>query len=229
MIRFFKRLIGFAVCIVVALALVRFGPTLWQRVFVVDTQWISERFSETLREKNELVVYEVEVTGQETVSQDAWLLGTVQKVEMPYTFQMSFTVNLSQAVVSALDGAVEVRLPMPSPAYPKLTVNEDEVKDACSPNTARMSNTRPEPGTLRCITCNRCSNPCSSRAAGEAAARLSWSGRTALGRRQRSWPPYSASARAARQRQRRLAAASVFANISQLFHTYLQSMKKALQ
>ena len=49
MIRFFKRLIGFAVCIVVALALVRFGPTLWQRVFVVDTQWISERFSETLR------------------------------------------------------------------------------------------------------------------------------------------------------------------------------------
>ena len=128
MIRFFKRLIGFAVCIVVALALVRFGPTLWQRVFGVDTQWISERFSETLREKNELVVYEVEVTGQETVSQDAWLLGTVQKVEMPYTFQMSFTVNLSQAVVSALDGAVEVRLPMPSPAYPKLTVNEDEVK-----------------------------------------------------------------------------------------------------
>lgn len=128
MIRFFKRLIGFAVCIVVALALVRFGPTLWQRVFVVDTQWISERFSETLREKNELVVYEVEVTGQETVSQDAWLLGTVQKVEMPYTFQMSFTVNLSQAVVFALDGAVEVRLPMPSPAYPKLTVNEDKVK-----------------------------------------------------------------------------------------------------
>lgn len=128
MIRFFKRLIGFAVCIVVALALVRFGPTLWQRVFGVDTQWISERFSETLREKNELVVYEVEVTGQETVSQDAWLLGTVQKVEMPYTFQMSFTVNLSQAVISALDGAVEVRLPMPSPAYPKLTVNEDKVK-----------------------------------------------------------------------------------------------------
>lgn len=66
-----------------------------------NTQWISERFSETLREKNELVVYEVEITGQETVSQDAWLLGTVQKVEMPYTFQMSFTVDLSQAVVSA--------------------------------------------------------------------------------------------------------------------------------
>lgn len=128
MIRFAKRLTGFAVCIVLALVLVRFGPTLWERVFGADTQWLSERFSETLHEKNELVVFEVEVTGQETVSQDAWLLGTVQKVEMPYTFQMSFTVDLSRAVVSALDDAVEVRLPSPAPAYPKLTVNEDEVK-----------------------------------------------------------------------------------------------------
>ena len=129
MIRFIKRLIGFAACIVLALVLVRFGPALWVRVFGGgNTQWISERFSETLREKNELVVYEVEVTGQETVSQDAWLLGTVQKVEMPYTFQMSFTVDLSRAVVSALDNTVEVRLPSPAPAYPKLTVNDDEVK-----------------------------------------------------------------------------------------------------
>ena len=129
MIRFAKRLIGFAACIVLAMVLVRFGPTLWIRVFGGgNTQWISERFSETLREKNELVVYEVEVTGQETVSQDAWLLGTVQKVEMPYTFQMSFTVDLSQAVVSALKDTVEVRLPSPAPAYPRLTVNDDEVK-----------------------------------------------------------------------------------------------------
>lgn len=129
MIRFIKRLIGFAACIVLALVLVRFGPALWVRVFGGgNTQWISERFSETLREKNELVVYEVEVTGQETVSQDAWLLGTVQKVEMPYTFQMSFKVDLSRAVVSALDNTVEVRLPSPAPAYPRLTVNDDEVK-----------------------------------------------------------------------------------------------------
>lgn len=129
MIRFAKRLIGFAACIVLAMVLVRFGPTLWIRVFGGgNTQWISERFSETLQEKNELVVYEVKVTGQETVSQDAWLLGTVQKVEMPYTFQMSFTVDLSQAVVSALEDTVEVRLPSPAPAYPRLTVNDDEVK-----------------------------------------------------------------------------------------------------
>ena len=51
MIRFAKRLIGVAACIVVALVLVRFGPTLWVRIFGGgNTQWISERFSETLRE-----------------------------------------------------------------------------------------------------------------------------------------------------------------------------------
>ena len=42
------------------------------------------------------------------MTQDAWLLGTVQKVEMPYTFRMSFTVDLSLAVVSALDDGEEI-------------------------------------------------------------------------------------------------------------------------
>ena len=129
MIRFAKRLIGFAACIVVALVLVRFGPTLWVRIFGGgNTQWISERFSETLREKNELVVYEVEITGQETVSQDAWLLGTVQKVEMPYTFRMSFTVDLSRAQVVANGNTIEVHVPSPQPGYQKLIVDESKVK-----------------------------------------------------------------------------------------------------
>ena len=127
--KFIKRLFGFVVCLALAVALVRVGPYVYERLFGgADTQWISEQFSQTLREKNELVVYEVEVTGQETVTQDAWLLGTVQKVEMPYTFRMSFTVDLSLAVVSALDDGVEVRVPPPVAAYPKLIVQEDQVR-----------------------------------------------------------------------------------------------------
>ena len=127
--KFIKRLFGFVVCLALAVALVRVGPYVYERFFGgADTQWISEQFSQTLREKNELVVYEVEVTGQETVTQDAWLLGTVQKVEMPYTFRMSFTVDLSLAVVSALDDGVEVRVPPPVAAYPKLIVQEDQVR-----------------------------------------------------------------------------------------------------
>mgnify|MGYP006994494026 CR=1 FL=1 len=100
--KFIRKL--FTVILLAALVFtgIRFGPALYARIFGGgNVQWISERFSETLKEKNHLVVYEVETTGQETVTQDAWLFGTVQKVVVPYTFQMSYTVDLSRAAVSA--------------------------------------------------------------------------------------------------------------------------------
>ncbi|MEF9878635.1 MAG: DUF4230 domain-containing protein [Clostridia bacterium] len=124
-----KRTSLCVVCVALALVLVRFGPNLYARIFGNgNTVWISERFSETLKEKNNLVVYEVETTGQETVSQDAWLIGTVQKVVLPYTFHISFTVDLSQAKISLAGNTVEVRVPSPVASYHKLTVNEDKMK-----------------------------------------------------------------------------------------------------
>lgn len=127
--KFFKGLFRLILCLALVFVLVRFGPYLWERVFgASNTQWISQRFSETLREKNELVVYEIETTGQETVSQEAWLLGTVQKVEMPYTFRMSFTVDLSRAQVVANGNTIEVHVPSPQPGYQKLIVDESKVK-----------------------------------------------------------------------------------------------------
>lgn len=127
--KLFKRLFLIVLCVAFAFVLVRFGPNIYERLFGGgNTKWISERFSETLKEKNELVVYEVETTGQETVSQDAWLIGTVQKVEMPYTFNMSFTVDLSLAQVSAEGNTITVRVPAPMPGYAKLTVDEAKMK-----------------------------------------------------------------------------------------------------
>lgn len=127
--KFIRKL--FTVILLAALVFtgLRFGPALYARLFGGGSvQWISERFSETLKEKNHLVVYEVETTGQETVTQDAWIFGTVQKVVVPYTFQMSYTVDLSRAAVSAAGSEVQVRVPAPVPGYQKLTVNEDEVQ-----------------------------------------------------------------------------------------------------
>ena len=127
--KFIRKL--FTVILLAALVFtgLRFGPALYARLFGGGSvQWISERFSETLKEKNHLVVYEVETTGQETVTQDAWIFGTVQKVVVPYTFQMSYTVDLSRATVSADGSEVQVRVPAPVPGYQKLTVNEDEVQ-----------------------------------------------------------------------------------------------------
>lgn len=127
--KFIKKL--FAVILLAALVLVgiRFGPNIYSRLFGGgNVQWLSERFSETLKEKNQLMVYEVETTGQETVTQDAWLIGTVQKVVMPYTFQMNFTVDLSKAKVSVNGNVIEVRVPSPVAGYQKLTVDEATMK-----------------------------------------------------------------------------------------------------
>ena len=107
-----------------------FGPQISDLLFdtSTETKWLSERFSETLKEKNDLVVYEAEITGQETITQDAFLFGTVQKVEMPYTFNMSFSVDLSKAAVSSEGNTISIRVPGPRASYYKLTVNDENMK-----------------------------------------------------------------------------------------------------
>jgi hypothetical protein len=118
-------------CLAIAFLAIRFGPDLYRRFFGDgNTTWVSERFSEEMDEKNELVVYQATLTGQETVSQDAWILGTVQKVTIPYSFSMSFSVDLSRANVSVdvASDAIVVRLPSPKASYYKLSVDEDQVQ-----------------------------------------------------------------------------------------------------
>lgn len=127
--KFLNHLLRLIFCLALAVGLVRFGPNIYMRICgEQNARWFSERFTEALREKNELVVYEIETTGQETVSQDAWLIGTVQKVELPYTFQMSFTVDLSQATIAVNENRIEVHVPSPKPGYQKLTVDDNQVK-----------------------------------------------------------------------------------------------------
>ncbi len=126
-----KRLLIVLICLVLAFLAIRFGPTVYRRFFGDgNTTWVSQRFSEEMAEQNELVVYEATLTGQETVSQEAWLLGTVQKVTIPYSFSIRFAVDMSLATVkvdTATDTIV-VRLPSPVAKYPKLTVDEAQVQ-----------------------------------------------------------------------------------------------------
>lgn len=127
--RFFKFASGLLAGILIAFAAVHLGPAFCVRLFGdQNTQWISERFSETLLEKNELIVYNVETTGQETVTQDAWLIGTVQKVTMPYNFQLNYTVDLSLAEVATSENKITVTIPLPVAGYHKLTVDEENVQ-----------------------------------------------------------------------------------------------------
>lgn len=125
----FKRIVRTVLCIALASGLLALSPSLVQRLFGKgNAEWLSERFSTVLREKNELVVYEIEITGQETITQDAWLIGTVQKVEIPYTFRLRYAVDLSSAFVEAKEDSVVVHLPRPQAKYPQLIVDEEKVR-----------------------------------------------------------------------------------------------------
>ena len=129
--RFFRALFLVVLCLAIAFVAVRFGPNLYRRFFGNgNTTWISERFGEELKEKNELIVNEVKLTGQETVQQNAWLIGKVQEVLIPYTYTLSYTVDLSLADVQVNDigDTITVRLPSPMAKYAKLTVDESTVQ-----------------------------------------------------------------------------------------------------
>lgn len=129
MIKWLKKTMLFLVCVVFTALGIRFGPNLYVQFFGnPQSQWISETYTQNLRERNELVVYELEVTGQETFTQDAWLIGTVQKVEMPYTFTMAFVIDMTQANVVVEGSEIEVRVPAPQARYPKLVVDEERMR-----------------------------------------------------------------------------------------------------
>ena len=140
--RIFKSLVTLVVCAALVAGGVLFGPQLYRLLFGgANATWVSERFSETLSEKRELVVLEKTITGQETVSTDAWLLGTVQQVVLPYAFSANFAVDLQQAAVSydTAANAIQVVLPAPTVTYYKLTVDEESVEkhDLLYPLTAQ--------------------------------------------------------------------------------------------
>lgn len=129
--RVFKTLLTLVLVAALAAAGVLFGPQLYRLLFGgANATWISERFSEELLTKRELVVLEKTITGQETVSTDAWLIGTVQEVVIPYSFSVGFSVDMSQAVVRYDEekNVIQVLLPAPVVAYYKLVVDESNVE-----------------------------------------------------------------------------------------------------
>lgn len=129
--KLFRTIITLLVCAALIAGGALLGPRLYGLLFGgANARWVSERFSQQLTEKRELIVLEKTVTGQESVSTDAWLIGTVQRVTVPYTFTASFSVDMRQASVG-FDGdtqTIQVTLPAPVVSYWKMTVDEDAVE-----------------------------------------------------------------------------------------------------
>lgn len=91
-------------------------------------KWLSVCFSETLKEQNELIVYNGEKTGIEIYQRNAPIVGTIQEVEMPYTFSFEFSVDLSKAVVDVSGKDVTVHVPGPRLYNYKMTVVDSDVE-----------------------------------------------------------------------------------------------------
>lgn len=91
-------------------------------------KWLSVTFSETLKEQNELLVYTGEKTGREIYQRNAPIVGTIQEVELPYTFSFDYSVDLSRAQVEVNGKIVYVRVPGPRLRDYKLTIVDNEVE-----------------------------------------------------------------------------------------------------
>ena len=127
--KFMKRMLGMTLLVAVTLLALSVGPHLLTRFLSADnTQWISERFSQELKVQNELVVLETTITGKEVARLEAWLVGTVQEVQIPYSYSISFSVDLSQSVVQSAGNTIEVILPSPRAVFSKLLVDEPNVQ-----------------------------------------------------------------------------------------------------
>ena len=106
----------------------------------IGVKWLSVTFSETLKEQNELVVYTGEKTGREIYQRNAVIVGTVQEVELPYTFSFDYSVDLSRAEVEVNGRVIYIRVPGPRLRDYKLTIMDNEVERRgpllyLSPNT----------------------------------------------------------------------------------------------
>ena len=133
--KLFKRI--FAVVLLAALALVgvRFGPAIYNRLFGNGgMSFVSERFEATLTKRNRMDVCHVSIPGVETVSQDA-ILYTAWAYEIPYTFHLTYFVELSTAEVRAEDrnddgvnDVVRVYVRAPYADQAELIVDESQVK-----------------------------------------------------------------------------------------------------
>lgn len=124
-----KRILILFVLLVLVAVGYRFWPFIGAHLFSNTTAfWISEKLSESISKQNELLVLDVETTRIETVTKEAWLIGAVQRVEIPYTFSMHYSVDMNKANIVVDGTTVIIHVPNPQPGYQRLVVDEANMK-----------------------------------------------------------------------------------------------------
>ena len=133
--KLFKRIFIAALLVALVLAGVYVGPRLY-RLLTGDggIGFVSQRFEATLSKQNRMDVCGVSAPGVEVISQDA-ILYKAWTYEIPYTFQMTYYVELSTAAVRAEDcngdgvnDVIRIYVRAPYADKAELTVQESRVK-----------------------------------------------------------------------------------------------------
>lgn len=126
--RMIRRILMLLVAVLLVFMIVRYWPYLYSRFFGDSTNYVSERFSEVVKEQNRMEVCSITITGQETASLDAFILGTVQQVVIPYSFTVGYFVDYDKATITSEGSTITIAVPEPYADYHKLTVDEANVK-----------------------------------------------------------------------------------------------------
>ncbi len=126
--RWIRRILLWAIIIAVVALGVRYWPYIYNRLFNGNTVWVSQRFSEELKEQNRMQVFTATLTGEETVSVEAIIFGSIQKVQVPYSFDIGFFTDCDKAVCAAEGNTVVLYLPAPYADFYKLSVDRAQVK-----------------------------------------------------------------------------------------------------
>lgn len=110
-----------------------FGPELYNRLYEDNGIWISEKFTEEMKKTAELKVFQDTQTGVKTYTKGFEIFGKkveTRKIEIPYTFYMDFTVDLTNAKVTVEDKAIRIAVPAPQVNAYTVTFNDEDIKQS---------------------------------------------------------------------------------------------------
>ena len=110
-----------------------FGPELYNRLYEDNGIWISEKFTEEMKKTAELKVFQDTQTGVKTYTKGFEIFGKkveTRKIEIPYTFYMDFTVDLTNAKVTVEDKVIRIAVPAPKVNAYTVTFNDEDIKQS---------------------------------------------------------------------------------------------------
>lgn len=128
--KWFLRVLATALGIILAVTLLPYAKT-WVASLLgqINYSQISRTLTHEMREVGKLTSVEYSDTGVMEATTEALFIGTVQRVSVPYQYDISLGIDLEKAVVEAGEDSITVYLPDAELLSDKLTATDDPTID----------------------------------------------------------------------------------------------------